>query len=179
VVKGITSDWHGSLNFAVDKLYPDIPHQRCLVHLQRDSQALLTKKPETNAGIELLEIVRQINIIKNHYEKDIWLKWFNRFEKRNKEVLNQRSFGINPQSQKLTWWYTHKNLRRVYRTIKNSLFHLFLYLDNPNLPKDTNGLESEFSHLKRKLSLHRGLKRKRKINFVRWYFYLKEKNGNT
>lgn len=174
-IKGVTSDGVTSLKSALRTLFENkenpIPHQRCLVHLQRDCQALLTKKPETQAGVELLEIVKQINNIKNHYEKNIWIKWFERFEERNKEVLNQRTY--QEKEGKQTWWYTHKNLRRAYKTIKNSLPNLFLYLDYPNLPKDTNGLESEFSHLKRKLSLHRGLKRERKINFVKWYFYLK------
>jgi uncharacterized protein YktA (UPF0223 family) len=176
-IKGVTSDWHGSLNSAVENLFPGIPHQRCLVHLQRFCQSLLTQNPETQAGIELLEIVRLLNSIKNYYEKEVWLKWFERFEKRNKDILNQRTY--QEKEGKTTWWYTHKNLRRAYRTIKNSLLHLFLYLDYPNLPKDTNGLEAEFSHLKRKLSLHRGLRRHRKINLVRWYFYLKSQTENT
>ena len=58
-------------------------------------------------------------------------------------------------------------------TLKATRDSLFLYLDYPDLPKDTNGLEAEFSHLKQKLGAHRGMKRSRKINFIRWYFYLK------
>jgi len=181
MIKGVTSDGVAGLKSAIKTFFDDkqnpIPHQRCLVHLQRDSRTLLTQKPETPAGVELLDIIKQINTIENHHEKDIWLKWFKRFEERNKETFNQRTY--QEKEGKLIWWYTHKNLRRAYRTIKNSLSNLFLYLDYQSLPKDTNGLESEFSHLKRKLSLHRGLKRGRKINFVKWYFYLKEKTGNT
>ena len=177
VIKGVTSDGIKGLDSAIKTLFDNkqnpIPHQRCLVHLQRDSQTFLTKNPETQTGVELLEIIKQVNNIKNHYEKDIWIKWFERFEERNLEILNQRSKGIHPQTGRKTWWFTHKNLRKTYRMIKNSLPNLFLYLDYQELPKDTNGLEGEFSHLKGKLSLHRGLKRHRKINFVKWYFYLK------
>lgn len=183
VIKGVTSDGVTSLDSAIKTLFDDkqnpIPHQRCLVHLQRDGQRFLTKNPETQTGVELLEIVKQINNIENHYEKDIWIKWFERFKQRNIQVLNQRSSGISPKTGKQTWWYTHKNLRRTYRMINNSLPNLFLYLDYPNLPKDTNGLEGEFSHLKRKLSLHRGLQRGRKINFVKWYFYLKSQTEKS
>lgn len=180
-VKGVTSDGVASLNSALKTFFDDkqnpIPHQRCLVHLQRQSQTLLTRNPETQTGMDLLEIIKQINTIKNHYEKNIWIKWFERIEKRNQAMWNQRTYQ-NKEGRK-TWWYTHKNLRRAYRTIKNSLPNLFLYLDYPLLPKDTNGLEGEFSHLKSKLSLHRGLKRGRKINFVKWYFYLKSQVENT
>jgi len=178
LIKGVTSDGHSGLEKALSELFPNIPHQRCLVHLQRDCQGLLTRKPETQAGKELLEIVKQVNQIKSHYEKNIWITWFERFEKRNQEMLKQRSQGINPKTGKQTWWYTHRNLRKAYRAIKTSMPKLFLYLDCSNLTKDTNGLEGEFSHLKRKLSLHRGLKRKRKVNLVRWYFYLKSQAEN-
>ncbi len=34
---------------------------------------------------------------------------------------------------------------------------MFQYLDNPKIPKSTNGLESYFGHLKDNLSIHRGL----------------------
>lgn len=177
-IKGVTSDGHPGLEKALKELFPGIPHQHCLVHLQRRCQILLTQNPETQAGSELLEIVKQVNQISSHYEKDIWTCWFERFEKRNQETLKQKSFGLNSKTGKNTWWYTHKNLRRACRTIKTSLPNLFLYLDYPNLPKDTNGLEGEFSHLKAKLALHRGLKRGRKINYVKWYFYLKSQTEN-
>ena len=50
---------------------------------------------------------------------------------------------------------------------------MFFYLENNSIPKDTNGLEAEFTFLKTKLNIHRGLKRSRRINFVNWYWYLK------
>lgn len=179
-IKGVTSDGVTSLDSALKTLFDDkqnpIPHQRCLVHLQRQCQTLLTKNPETQTGMELLEIIKQVNTIKNHYEKEIWIKWFKRIEKRNRAIWDQRTY--QSKEGRITWWYTHKSLRMTYRAIRSSLPNLFLYLDYLLLPKDTNGLEGEFSHLKRKLSLHRGLKRQRKINLIRWYFYLKEKIEN-
>lgn len=168
IVKGITSDWHGSIVSAAKYLWPDIPHQRCLVHTQRLCRTLITKHPETEAGRNLLELVSLLNLIKTPYEKDIWLKWLERFEERYGEFVKQRTYGENKH-----WWYTHKNLRRAFLTLKSTKEHLFLYLEWENLPKDTNGIEAEFSHLKQKLGAHRGMTRKRKINFIKWYFYLK------
>ena len=177
-VKGVTSDRHGSLISVVRNLLPGIPHQHCLVHLQRFCQSLLTQKPQLQAGKELLELVRLLNTITTPYQKNIWLKWLERLSLRYESLIKERTYGENEETGKKTWWYTHKNLRRAFKTLQNSKDNLFLYLNYPHLPKDINGLEAEFSHLKRKLSLHRGLKRERKANFVKWYFFLKSTNQN-
>jgi len=173
VIKGVTSDRHPGLVSALKAILSDsIPHQHCLVHLQRVCQAFLTRNPKTTAGIQLLELVLFLNKIKNHRNQNVWLKWFERLEKRHANLIKERTYFKNKEG-KITWWYTHQKLRRSFRTIRNSIDNLFLYLDFPKLPKDTNGLEGEFSHLKTKLSIHRGLKRERKANFTKWYFYFK------
>ncbi len=177
VIKSVTSDKHGSLIAAVKRMFPDIPHQYCLVHIQRRCQTLLTKKPETQTGRDLLELVRCINKIANQREKEVFLKWLDNYEERNKDILNQRTYkkdgNVNSKDPEKTWWYTHKNLRLAFNTIKSSRNNMFFYLEDPNIPKDTNGLEAEFTHLKTKLNMHRGLSRKRRSNFVYWYWFLK------
>jgi len=55
IVKSITSDKHGSLLGAVKTIFPAIPHQFCLVHIQRRCETLLTKNPETEAGKNLVD----------------------------------------------------------------------------------------------------------------------------
>jgi len=170
-IKGVTSDWHGSIVGAVKYTYGEtVPHQRCLVHTQRRCQSLLTKNPQSEAGKELLELIRFLNKVTSHYEKRIWIKWFERLEERHYGFIRERTYGVKEDGSK-TWWYMHKNTRGAYRVIRSSIDHLFLYLDYENLDKDTNGLESEFSHLKQKINLHRGLKRTRKISAIYWYLY--------
>lgn len=176
-VEGVTSDWHGSLVSAVKYMLPGIPHQRCLVHTQRRCQGLLTRKPKTEAGVELKEIVRQINKITTKYEANIWFKWLERWEERYSELIKERSYGKKKDGRK-TWWYTHRNLRRAFKTLKSSEEHLFVYLSYENLDKDTNGLESEFSHLKQKIGMHRGLRKTRKLAAISWYFYLLNQSRN-
>lgn len=168
----VTSDKHGSITSTVADKFPDIPHQFCLVHIQRRCESLITKNPKTKAGRQLKELVSCINRINSHYKKDIFIKWFELYERRWKKYLNQRTYSQDPESKK-TWWYTHKNLRKAYIHLKKSLDNMFHYLDDENIPKDTNGLEAEFTHLKQKLNAHRGLTRKRQEEFVNWYFYFK------
>lgn len=171
-VLGVTSDWHGSLVSAVKWALPDVPHQRCLVHTQRLCRRLLTKHPETEAGENLLELVSLLNDIKTSGDRSAWVAWLLRFEKRYGEFINQRTSGLNQEGKK-GWWFTHRNLRRAFMTLKKSLDNLFIYLENPNIEKDTNGLESEFSHLEDKLANRRGLRRSSRINYLKWYCYLK------
>ena len=177
IVKGITSDKHGSLISAVKTMFPNIPHQYCLVHIQRSCQSFLTRNPKTVAGQRLLEIVKYLNKITDHYKKNIWIKWLIRYENRYLDFINRRTYATT-DGGKRTWWYTHKNVRRAFRILRGSLDNMFLYLDNPDLCKDTNGLEAEFTHLKGKVGVHRGLKRYRRMNLVCWYFHLKSLQEN-
>lgn len=175
-VVGVTSDWHGSVVGVVKSTYPNIPHQRCLVHLQRSCETFLTKNPQTEAGRELLELVKFLNTITNKDEANIWLLWLDRWESRYDHLVRERTYGT--KDGHVTWWYTHRSLRRASRSLSVSIGNLFLYLGHDGLGKDTNGLESEFSHLKQKINMHRGLKMEKKISAVYWYVYFKNMERN-
>lgn len=171
-ILGVTSDWHGSIVQAIKQLFPNIPHQRCLVHLRRYSKTFLTQNPKKEAGVSLLKIAKMVTQVNTKQESTSWLKlvddWYQEYE----SFLNEKSKGINPETGKDSWWYTHKNVRKVYRTINSSKDNLFIYLDNSNIDKSTNGIEGEFSHLKHKINSHRGLSKRRKVSLMFWYLYL-------
>ena len=177
IIKSVTSDKHGSIVAAVKWLFPGIPHQYCLVHIQRRCQTLLTQRPDTNEGWALLRLVKVINTVRSKGDEAVFRKWLENYENDNKVFLSQKTYGKKLNGSK-TWWYTHRNVRFAFRHIKTSLDHMFLYLEDSNIPKDTNGLEAEFTHLKTKLNMHRGLARKRLTNFVSWYWYIKYKKNN-
>lgn len=170
---GITSDWHGSLVGVVKTLIPSIPHQRCLVHLQRHIESLLTKNPKTEAGRELLIIIKQINHLENKQQCNKWLYRIYSWEYKYSYLIKERTYGFNNITNKNTWWYTHKNLRASYRSLITSKEHLFLHFDYSKLSKDTNGLEVEFKHLKNKIEKHPRLTRRRKVSLMFWYLHLK------
>lgn len=94
------------------------------------------------------------------------------YEKRYESFLNQRTYPTDSNGNR-SWWYAHKNVRKAFRHIKTSLNNMFFYLDNPNIPKNTNGLESEFTYLKSHLKKHRGLARKRQENYANIYRKMK------
>lgn len=168
-ILGVTSDWHPSLVGAVKHLFKHtIPHQRCLVHTQRRCENLLTKNPKTEAGTQLLELIRLLNKIYNHYDKKIFIQWFKRLEIKHTKLLKEKTLWTN-QNGKKSWCYTHKKLRLAFRTISSDFDSLFLYLDCTGLEKDTNGLESEFSHLVEKIQKHRGMTFEHKKAAISWY----------
>jgi hypothetical protein len=50
---------------------------------------------------------------------------------------------------------------------------MFHYLDNPDIHKSTNGLESFLVHLKQNVVIHRGLSKVHYKNYIKWYLYFK------
>ena len=169
VIKGVTSDGKKAIISAINGL--SIPHQRCLVHLQRSVQSKTTKKPQTIAGKDLLLWSRSLNTITSKYEANLLITWYKRLFLEHKNFLNEKTFNLNPETGQKKWWYTHKSLRQAYLSVINAKESLFTYLDLLNMPKDNNGLEGFFSHLKNKINRHRGLKQTPKENFISWMFW--------
>lgn len=166
-LESITSDGDKNILKAIKKTDKKIIIQRCLVHIQRMCLVWLTKFPKHIAAQELRKHILLLLKIKTHNDRIWWTDQLKLWFKRHQEYLNEKT--INPETQR--YWYTHKLLRRSYFTIKRALPNMFHYLDNPAIPKTTNGIEGYFSHLKNHLDLHRGLTLKNRINFIKWYIY--------
>jgi len=166
-LESITCDGHKSILKAIKTTDKNIIVQRCLVHIQRMCLIWLTKYPQHPAGQELRRHILLLLKIKTQNDKIWWINELNLWYKRHNDYINEKT--INPET--LRYWYTHKLLRRSYFTIKRALPNMFHYLDNPQIPCTTNGIEGYFSHLKNHLDLHRGLTLKNRINFIKWYIY--------
>lgn len=165
-IESITTDGHKSILKAIKKSDPNIVTQRCLVHIQRMCLIWLTKYPKHLAGVELRGLVLMILKIKTKNDQLYWTEELNQWHIRHKDYLNEKAFKINGG-----FWYKHKFLRRAYTSIKRALPNMFHYLSNPSIPCTTNGIEGYFSHLKNHLDLHRGLTKKHRIDFIKWYVF--------
>lgn len=169
-VLSITSDGQKGLIKAVSDVFPGTIHQRCIIHIQRMSLTYLTRNPKTEAGITLRCLIKELHKINDHEQRDYWIYQFKSWCEKYNDFLKEKS--ESPSGRK---WYTHKLLRRTRSLIKNALPNMFHYLDNPSIPKSTNGLESSFSYLKNNLKIHRGLSERNRKNFLIWYNYFKYK----
>ncbi len=171
-IASITCDGHKSTLKAIKKVMPDVIVQRCLVHIQRMCLLWLTANPTYEAGKELRVLVLMIHRIKTHNDKQYWIQSLLSWEARFNDFLKEKSY----RAETGRYWYTHRLIRRSFFTIKRALPNMFCYLNDSNIPKTTNGIESYFGHLKNHLDLHRGLTKNNRINFIKWYIYLRNKS---
>lgn len=170
-IESITCDGHKATLKAIKKVYPDLIIQRCVVHVHRMANIWLRQKPKTQASIELKIIINLLPLVQTHNDRIYFtqklLEWFKYFE----TFINEKA-----TSQSGRWWYKHKYLKRATTLISKALPNLFHYLDNPKIPKSTNGLESFFGHLKDNLSIHRGLSFENRKAFILWYLHFKNQS---
>jgi len=171
-IVSITCDGHKATLKAIKKVLPGVIIQRCLVHIQRMCLLWITANPSYEAGKELRALVLVLNRIETHNDKRHWINELLAWEQKFASFLKEKSFKIETGR----YWYTHKLIRRSFFTMKRAIPHMFNYLENENIPKTTNGIESYFGHLKNHLDLHRGLTKDHRINFIKWYIYFSNKS---
>lgn len=142
------------------RVFQDIPVQICIFHQVKRVTQYLTRKPQTEAGVELRTIALRL---KDSNEKEfsaLLTGWYTRWKK----FVNEKTRIIGCRR----WYYTHKNVRSAYRSLKNNLPYLFTYQKYPelNIPRTTNSLDGMFTRLKAKLSIHRGLRQDRRFKVI-------------
>lgn len=166
-ISSFTTDGSDDIIRAIKRIYPYTTRQRCVVHIERECLSWLTQHPKTSAGIKLRRLVCQISNIKTNNDKLFWIKELYKWHDDYEEFIKQKT--VNKETGELT--YTHDSVRRAYIHISRSISNMFKYIDDPEVPNNTNSLESFFGHLKDNLRIHRGLSQERLNNFIRWYLY--------
>lgn len=172
-VYSVTCDGHKSILGAIKKLYPQAIIQRCLVHIKRQVRNYLSEKPQTEVSRQLFYLSKRITYIKSDEQANAWIMQFKNWYEINEEYVCETS--KNEQTGRD--WFSHKNLHLATMHIINALPYMFAYLTDPEIPYTTNRLENYFTHLKEKLTLHRGLRNSSKRNFIKWYIYLKNRQS--
>lgn len=171
---GIVSDAQKGLLKAVFARFGNIPHQRCVAHVIRQSRIWLTLKPKTIAGIELLVIVKELAKVKTAEESEKWKKDYDLWLKKHYDFLKERSHFENSKR----WWYTHRRLRGIRSLLSNALPNLFVYI-NHNIPNTTNHVEGGInSPLKFCFKEHRGLSFENKKALVNLFLNERSKRKN-
>ncbi len=130
-IGGITCDGDKSLLKAIKKVYPEVPMQRCLVHIQRMCKIWLSSHPKTRAGFELREIVCKLHFIDSEAKKQYWIKEILDWFVEHKDFINQKSY--NEQTGR--YWYTHKMVRRCFSVIKKALPNMLPSCRTQKYPK--------------------------------------------
>lgn len=171
-VTALASDGQKGLIKAIQELFPDIPHQRCIAHIVRRSLAWLTRRPKTEAGAELRRHILKLKSVKSEDLAITWQQTFESWDEKHREFLKQKS--VNPLTQKS--WFTHRRVRAIRSLIKNAIPSMFRYIANPNIPNTTNSVEGGInSQLSELLRRHRGITRKQKEALATCFLYSKRK----
>lgn len=172
-IGSITCDGHKAALKAIRKTCPDVIVQRCIVHVHRMANVWLRQKPMTQATRELKRIVNLLPLVNTHNDRKFFVSMFAQWYELNQGFVNERSWNRSTGR----WWYRHRNLKRATTLLSKAIPNLFHYLDDPAIPRSTNGLESFFGHLKDTLSIHRGLSYQNRKAFILWYLHFKNQSG--
>lgn len=137
-----------------------IPAQMCHFHQKAILRRYITKKPILQANKDLKwlwELLPQT-------DKETFEYYLELFYEFHKDFLNEKRINSTWKPE-----YIHKRTRSAYFSLKNNLKYLFCFYDYYtvlDIPNTTNALEWVFGHLKTKVSLHRGLKKERKLKLI-------------
>lgn len=163
----VVSDGQKGLFKALSEVWPKVILQRCIIHVVRQARLWLTQRPKTEAGQELLLLVKDILQIRTRRQKRRWIRRYNKWLKKHDAFLKERSY--HPVKIK-RWWYTHRKLRATRSLLSNSLKYLFTFVRYPEVPRTSNHVEGGInSRLKDLLRIHRGLSAKRQKVLAAWY----------
>lgn len=155
-VKAIVCDGKRGLFTA----FKGIPVQMCQFHQAAIVTRYITKNPKTECGQKLQELMRLLpKTDKESFEGAFkaWTKQWNSF-------LIEQTTNLETGKRH----YTHRRLRSAARSLKSNMPYLFSWYDHLdlNIPQTTNSIEGVFSALKRKVRVHSGLKKHRKIKLI-------------
>ena len=169
-VIGITTDGGDNIIRAVQYVFPNVPRQRCVVHVQRDCLASITQRPRFTEAKLFRNLIQDLSIVKTNNDKLWWLSMYARWVEDNEEYVFQKAIVSYSHQE----YYVHNDLRKAYIHLKRALPNLFTYIEHPGVPKTTNALEAFFGHIKDQIRSHRGLAESRIDNFVKWYLFFND-----
>ena len=169
----VTTDGAGGALKALRAKWPDVTIQRCLVHVQRNTFADISRNPIHPAhkairklGCMLVKVHSPEDAARFttavHHTRITFADWLKQRTYRSTIPPGQVPKWVSPNQK---WWYTHRNARRALKRLEK-LIHakqLFVFLTPPDgvtqdLKSTTNLLEGGINkQLKDLAGNHRGM----------------------
>lgn len=157
-ILSFTVDGAKSIKKAIEEIYPDAKQQRCLTHIHRQIQNYISLNPKHPCGKELQMITRFEHIIL----KENFIYFFKKWEERWADFLKEKN---------IYWSYIHRRLRQARSHIRNALPYMFYFLEDTNVKRSSNDIESYNAVLWDHIYMHRGLKKERLFSFISLWIY--------
>jgi hypothetical protein len=159
--RSFTVDGNPTVMSVLHKLWPDVVIQRCIVHIQRQGLSWCRAYPKTSYARKLRTIFREVTSITTQVERDKFIEHVMDWERRYGYVMDRR-----PERGRV-----FSDIKRARSMLLRALPDMFHYIDDPQIPFSTNGLESYFSRLKGHYRQHRGLSKGQLSNYFNWYIH--------
>lgn len=149
----------------LQRVWPTMLIQRCLVHLQRQGLMGCRRHPSRPDAQRLRALFLGVPAIRTPRQRDAFLAAVRAWEDR---------YGSKLVHRPARGWVL-SDLLRARSMLLHALPHMFHYLTDPMIPATTNGLEGYFARLKNHYRQHRGLAPAIRAHYFAWYFHLKPK----
>lgn len=145
------------------KVFEDIPVQMCQFHQMKIVTRYITTRPKTEAGRALLVLSRTLTKTDEATFTTALSDWHAEYGTFIEEMTISTFSNGKTKSH-----HTHKGVYSAYHSLERNLPYLFTYQKYPelNIPNTTNSLDGSFSALKKKLSVHHGLRRDRRYKAI-------------
>lgn len=144
----------------LSSVFKDLPVQLCHFHQMKNVTKYLTRRPETEAGREL----RQIMLTLPQSTEAMFGKLLHDWHSRWGVWITEKTYVTGTKH----WYYTHKNVRSAYRSMATNVPFLFTYQKFPALciPNTTNTIDGYFASVKKKVAAHHGLRKDRRYRVI-------------
>lgn len=141
-------------------VFKDIPVQVCQFHQMKTVTKYLTRRPKTEAGVEL----RTLSLTLSRTSEEIFALALVAWETKWREFISEKTKVLGTKH----WYYTHKNVRSAYLSLRRNLPYLFTYQKYPDLhiPNTTNTIDGYFASVKKKVAAHHGLRKDRRYKVI-------------
>jgi hypothetical protein len=159
----ITLDGNLCVIHAIKEIWPEVKIQRCLYHIRRQGQMWLRHRPKTEAGRELRNLLEIIANVRTQREAEKVRRLFEGIKEKHKEYIGSiraRDIGL-------------KDIKKVISLVNKAKDNMFYFLEDKKIAATNNKIEGFFSELKRKYREHRGIKKNKREQYLKWYCYYK------
>jgi transposase-like protein len=162
IPKSATIDGNPHVFHVIKSIWPQIPIQRCVVHIQRQGLLWCRRHPKRTDARRLRRLFLMVTQIENEARRNQFQRAVAHWE---------QHYGPGLVSTTNRGWVT-TDLQRARSMILKALPLMFAYLDDHNIPRTTNALEGYYGRLKLRYRQHCGLSVAQRANYFRWYFAL-------
>jgi transposase-like protein len=161
-LKYATIDGNPPLSLALQKQWPGIVLQRCLVHIQRQGLSWCRRQPKRADARHLRELFLETTAIETSADRSRFLERVRTWEQKyGSRIATTPEHG-----------YVFSDLKRARSMLLTALPNMFQYLFHPSIARSTNPLEGYFARLKQRYRQHRGLAQRRRYAYFLWYIAL-------